>query len=297
MNFKQVLFGLAGWRVVRRWSDEELKVRKAELEARLKDRPTDVASLMEISEYWVQRYLPRDTPLTQARWRRMQAQWQRHIAESEAKGWLTPEALEAERRELAARQGARRAVLLSSYVMPAEAFDQIVGRLLAQIIGPLDRALLNRLYIATGPDKWPASDARDGLIGTIDERFVDLVAEWRRTYEHLRRAQNAGYPWVSVSSDRRCVCQPVHRRTVMATSDLVAAFEQPGREQSVFPSPLNLCLTDESPRFCRVLLQERDEPHTSTEDPAFEAWLDEMSARRGPVRSANTGLAHPQQSP
>ena len=167
MNLREVLDALSGRALVRRWSDDELMARKAELEARLKDSPADVASSMEVAEYLVQRYLPRDHPLTRARWKRIRVAWQRRLAEGGAQGLFTPEALETERRDIAARQEARRAVLLNSYAMPAETFDRIVGRLLAQIIGPLEDALLNQLYIATGPDKWPASDARDELIGEI----------------------------------------------------------------------------------------------------------------------------------
>src|SRR5437879_7857804 len=97
MNFWKVLRAHSGKALVRRWSDEEIRARKAELEARLMGGSADVASSMEVAEYLVQRYLPRDPPLTQARWRRIQAKWQSRLAEGEAKGLLTPDALEAER--------------------------------------------------------------------------------------------------------------------------------------------------------------------------------------------------------
>ncbi len=268
---------------VRRWTDEELDVRRQALE----NLPLYAWTATEhyaALEYIVQRYYPRSEPLLRSNWdaamERMRCQVDANL-QAAAGGTLPPSDFE----EINQRYQEFREQLHRSYAMPLADFQRIVMPGLQRYPFAeglaLDAVDTERLWnasasvLADGPPaaRYARSDARDQLLGRVGPTLIDAAVALRSTYETLRRARNAGCTEVVLIAPLRCGC--VHDlldgRTAMV-ADLLRALEV-GAPQ--IPPPRTPCTVSEAPDLCRVSIMPI-EPRVSRpgDEADFADWLD-----------------------
>jgi hypothetical protein len=255
-------------RPVKRWTSEELATRKTELEARLPD-PRDVGLALEVSDYLFQRYYPPDKSFGRRRMAAVRARWRRRLARA-VKGKTSEQIVAESEFALAGanqKLAARRQVLRDSYVMSADEFRKIFPPLLAARTWAFSAETIERLWLATQPDHYEATAARDQLLGLVHPDMIVFVAGLRRNYEDLRRGLNAGYHWSLVVAGRRCRCEQDTR--IISNAQAVRAFEDASALDIIFPQCPSRCRT---PLCCATLLA-RDTDELKR-DEEFEEFLE-----------------------
>lgn len=266
-----------------RWTDEELAAKLKTLE-NLPAQSWSIDDHCQAIEYLFQRYYPRSEPLLKSRFESTMAEMRERVISNIDDGKTgLPEEPTYEKRNRIHQDYSDR--LNQPHEMPLLEFERVVITALQRY--PFAQGLTlntgdtHALWLATKPfhsnesisSKHVRSNARDELIGVIDEAVIDAALALRGTYEKLIQARNAGCKDATLICRNRCAClrDLLDNRTV-AVAELIAEYE--AGEPSI-PPPITPCMAEGSIRpDCLTLMPIEPQVLLPSDDADFAKYLE-----------------------
>lgn len=258
-----------------RWSQEELASKKIYLETG--DPATfTLDDWMMVSDYLVQRYLPKDMAVDEDKWRSNRASMLVRMKER------LPEMRAAAVANIAAKNSPTPYLEPVRYSLTREDFDiDILPNLRKFSFVPNPESLdwhggrlADSYFLLSSSHYSDIRAAKDVVMGKCDDFAVMHVANsLRRNYETLRTAQIEKYEFVKLSSGRHACqkCKDLDGEKFEIT-DLLAKFRNASIEFPHETPPYDD--KDDTAHWCEDIWFGMVRKHTLGDDPIFAAWLE-----------------------